>query len=215
MGHLRSFAPWIAVAVLTGTVDLRWAALTGLLLALALVVTQRRAYRGWDALVIEASAVVFLAGYTCAAFAAPDSTAVAHYGPPLSSLWLAATAWGSLALGRPFTLGIARTQTPEHVWKSPLFLRVNRVITAVWAAAFTLMRPRWRAAAPLPAGRGRRPHPAHRRHVRPAAPVHGPLSDARPCPARGRGGPGRPVSTPDPGRPVRASSAATGRAASS
>ncbi|MEU1424172.1 MULTISPECIES: hypothetical protein [unclassified Kitasatospora] len=138
MGHLRSFAPWIAVAVLTGTVDLRWAALTGLLLALALVVTQRRAGRGWDALVIEASAVVFLAGYTCAAFAAPDSTAVAHYGPPLSSLWLAATAWGSLALGRPFTLGIARTQTPEHVWKSPLFLRVNRVITAVWAAAFTL-----------------------------------------------------------------------------
>ncbi|MCX5214833.1 hypothetical protein OG689_37200 [Kitasatospora sp. NBC_00240] len=138
MGHIRSFVPWIAVAVLTGTVDIRWAALTGLLLALALVAIQRRSGRGWDAQVIEASAVLFLAAYTAAAFAAPDSTAVTHYGPPLSSLWLAATAWGSLVLGHPFTLGIARTQTPEHLWNSPLFLQINRVITTVWAAAFTL-----------------------------------------------------------------------------
>ncbi|WP_406193388.1 hypothetical protein OH807_02675 [Kitasatospora sp. NBC_01560] len=138
MGHLRSFVPWIAVAVLTGTVDLRWAALTGLVLAVVLVVAQRRAGRGWDAQVIEAGAVLFLAAYTCAAFAAPHSAFLAHYGPPLSSLWLAATAWGSLVLGRPFTLGIARTQAPEHLWQSPLFLRINRVITTVWAAAFTL-----------------------------------------------------------------------------
>ncbi|MFI9329412.1 hypothetical protein ACIGZJ_17930 [Kitasatospora sp. NPDC052868] len=138
MGHIRSFVPWIAVALLTGTVDIRWAALTGLLLAVALVATQRRAGRAWDAQVIEASAVLFLAGYTAAAFAAPHSSTVAHYGPPLSSLWLAATAWGSLALGRPFTLGIARTQAPEHLWNSPLFLRINRVITTVWATAFTL-----------------------------------------------------------------------------
>ncbi|MGV9249068.1 hypothetical protein [Streptomyces sp. NPDC003710] len=138
MGYIRSFLPWIAVAALTGTVDLRWAVLTGLVLAAGLVVAQRRAGRGWDALVIECSAVVFFAAYAVAAFAAPGSSALAHYGSPLSSLWLAATAWGSLALGRPFTLGIARTQVPEHLWHSPLFLRVNRHITIVWASAFTL-----------------------------------------------------------------------------
>jgi uncharacterized membrane protein len=138
MGYVRSFVPWIAVAVLTGTVDLRWAVLTGLVLAAVLVAVQRREKRGWDALVIECSAVVFFAAYAVAAFAAPDSAALAHFGPPLSSLWLAATAWGSLALGRPFTLGIARTQVPEALWRSPLFLRVNRHITLVWASAFTL-----------------------------------------------------------------------------
>ncbi|MFJ3789515.1 hypothetical protein [Kitasatospora sp. NPDC090091] len=138
MGYIRSFVPWIAVAVLTGTVDIRWAALTGLVLAVGLVVVQRRAGRGWDAQVIEVSAVVYLAGFTAAAVLAPHSAAVAHYGSALSSLWLAATAWGSLAVGRPFTLGIARTQVPEQLWRSPLFLQVNRTITAVWAVAFTL-----------------------------------------------------------------------------
>ncbi|MFI1368973.1 hypothetical protein [Streptomyces griseochromogenes] len=138
MGYVRSFVPWIAVAVLTGSVDIRWAVLTGLVLAVGLVAVQRRAGRGWDAQVIECSAALFFAVYAAAAFAAPGSAAVAHYGSPLSSVWLAATAWGSLALGRPFTLGIARTQVPEHVWNSPLFVRVNRVITAVWAVAFTV-----------------------------------------------------------------------------
>lgn len=138
MSYLRSFVPWIVVAALTGTVDIRWAALAGLVLAVGLVAVQRRAARGWDAQVIECSAVLFFAVYAGAAFAAPRSTAVTHYGPALSSLWLAATAWGSLAVGRPFTLGIARAQVPAHLWRSPLFLHVNRVITAVWATAFTL-----------------------------------------------------------------------------
>jgi hypothetical protein len=138
MTYIRSFLPWIALAVLTGTVDVRWAASVALALAAWLIVVQRRTGHGWDALVIECSAVAFLAAYTAAAFAAPDSDFLAHYGGALSALWLAVTAWGSHALGRPFTLGIARTHAPEQVWRSALFLRINRVISAVWAAAFTV-----------------------------------------------------------------------------
>ncbi|MFD0531280.1 hypothetical protein ACFQ1I_39355 [Kitasatospora arboriphila] len=48
---------------------------------------------------IEGSAVLFFAASTAAAAAAPDSALVTEYGQPLSSLWLAATAWGSLAVG--------------------------------------------------------------------------------------------------------------------
>ncbi|HEU5423087.1 MAG TPA: hypothetical protein VFU72_06060, partial [Nitrolancea sp.] len=114
-----------------------WAACAALAVALWLVAAQRRAGRAWDALVIECSAIVFLAAYAITGFASPHSDFLAHYGGPLSSLWLAATAWGSLAIGHPFTLGIARTQTPPSVWRTALFRRVNRVITTVWAAAFT------------------------------------------------------------------------------
>jgi hypothetical protein len=39
-----------------------------------------------------------------------------------SSLWLALTVWGSLALGSPSTLGIARTTVPSEHWNSPLRL---------------------------------------------------------------------------------------------
>ncbi|MGH8920986.1 MAG: hypothetical protein ACRD0H_22080, partial [Actinomycetes bacterium] len=39
---------------------------------------------------------------------------------------------------RPFTLGIAKTMVPPSVWDNPAFLRVNVVITTVWAASFTV-----------------------------------------------------------------------------
>jgi hypothetical protein len=42
----------------------------------------------------------------------------------------------SLAIGRPFTLQYARERVPKAFWSSPVFFATNRVITAVWAAAF-------------------------------------------------------------------------------
>lgn len=138
MTYLLSFLPWIAVSALTGAVDIRFALLAGLVLAVAVTVRQRLAGRAWDALVIEASAAVYFAGCTAAAFAAPDSVFVTHDASAGASLWLAAVAWGSLAVGRPFTLGIARASVPAALWDNPLFRRVNVVITGVWAGAFTV-----------------------------------------------------------------------------
>lgn len=45
----------------------------------------------------------------------------------------------SIAVRRPFTLQYAREQVPPELWKSPLFLRTNYIITAIWAAAFVVM----------------------------------------------------------------------------
>ena len=45
----------------------------------------------------------------------------------------------SMAIRSPFTLQYARETTPETVWATPEFIRVNYVITAVWAAAFAVM----------------------------------------------------------------------------
>jgi hypothetical protein len=44
----------------------------------------------------------------------------------------------SMALGRPFTLQYAREQVSPELWGSPIFIRVNYIITAVWAAAFAV-----------------------------------------------------------------------------
>ncbi|MGH3251171.1 MAG: hypothetical protein ACRDOI_33865 [Trebonia sp.] len=56
----------------------------------------------------------------------------------LSSTTLAVIAWGSLAVCHPFTLGIAKQQTPREVWGQPVFIHSNVVITTVWAASFTV-----------------------------------------------------------------------------
>ena len=45
----------------------------------------------------------------------------------------------SLAIRQPFTLQYAREQVGPEIWASKEFLRVNDVITAVWALAFFVL----------------------------------------------------------------------------
>jgi hypothetical protein len=63
---------------------------------------------------------------------------VQHFVGAISMAWLALTAWGGLVVRQPFTLGIAKQQTPKELWGHPVFRRINVVITTVWAIAFTL-----------------------------------------------------------------------------
>ncbi|MEE4545286.1 hypothetical protein V2S66_25380 [Streptomyces sp. V4-01] len=136
MNHLRGFVPWIAFAVVSAA-GWQWGALTGLVLALWLLVRDRRAGVAADALILESSTAGCFALLTAVAFAAPHS-GLHHWTGALSMGWLALTAWATLAVRRPFTLGIARRQAPREVWESPVFVRVGVVLTTVWAAAFTL-----------------------------------------------------------------------------
>jgi hypothetical protein len=57
----------------------------------------------------------------------------------------------SLAIGRPFTMQYAREQVAQKYWTSPLFIRSNRLITAVWAAAFAVLTAADAAADYVPA----------------------------------------------------------------
>ncbi|KAB8196508.1 hypothetical protein FH608_007170 [Nonomuraea phyllanthi] len=137
MPGLLGFLPWILYAVIATGDEWRWGAITGLVIALVLVALDRRAGKTWDMMVIETSAALFFACLTVLSLAAPHSP-LTPYGPALVNVWLAGTAWGSMAIRRPFTLGIARTMAPKEVWETPQFYRVNAVITAVWAVAFTI-----------------------------------------------------------------------------
>jgi hypothetical protein len=138
LGYLRTFLPWIAFAMISTPHDSRYGALVGALLAAILLVADRRRGRPWDALIIEGTSALFFGALAIAAFGVTKAP-LGAYGSAVSDAWLALVAWGSLALHRPFTLGIARTMTPPEVHDSPLFYRVNAVITVVWAVAFTVM----------------------------------------------------------------------------
>lgn len=136
MSYLRGFIPWIVFGVVS-SFDWRWAAVAALLSGLALLRQDRRAGVAADAQILDVSTVVYFAGLGAIAFAAPHSP-LEHYDGALSFGWLALTAWATLAVRKPFTLGIARRQTPREVWDLPEFLRINVVITVAWATAFTL-----------------------------------------------------------------------------
>ncbi|WP_328538729.1 hypothetical protein [Streptomyces sp. NBC_00344] len=136
MNYLRGFVPWIAFAVVSSA-GWQWGASAALVIGGWLLVRDRQAGEEAGAKILEISTVVFFALLTAFAFARPDS-GLQHWSGALSLGWLGLTAWATLAAGRPFTTGIARKQAPSEVWHTPLFRRINVVITAFWAASFTL-----------------------------------------------------------------------------
>jgi hypothetical protein len=137
LGYVKTFAPWIAFAVLSTSGESRWGALAALVLALALVALDRRNHKEWDALIIECSSALFFGALTVAAFTV-NPAPLGDYGPAVAGGWLALTSWGSLAIRRPFTLGIAKTMVPKEFHDHPMFYRTNAIITAAWGIAFTL-----------------------------------------------------------------------------
>ncbi|MEU9137421.1 hypothetical protein AB0D33_15865 [Streptomyces sp. NPDC048404] len=136
MSYLRTFLPWIVFAVLPSG-NWQWAAVAALVVAVAVIVQQLRSGVGPDALIIEIGSAVFFSVLAVIAFANPDS-GVHDYSAALSAGTLAVIAGVSLAIGKPFTLGIAKRTTPREVWGLKPFIRTNVVITAVWTAAFAL-----------------------------------------------------------------------------
>jgi hypothetical protein len=135
--YARTFLPWILLAVVSGFDD-KAGAVTGLVAALALLAQDLRRGHRADSLILEGSSSVFMAALTGLAFAVPGSP-VMDYGASLAIAWLSVTAWGTLLLGRPFTEGIARRQVSAEIAATDLFRHINRVLTAVWAASFTVM----------------------------------------------------------------------------
>jgi hypothetical protein len=139
VSYLRTFAPWIVYAIISGdsAASKQWGALAALAMTVLVVGQQLRRGQTFDALIIEIGSGVFFVALVVLAFAAPAS-GLLGYSTALSNAALGVIAWGSLAIRRPFTLGIAKQSTPREIWGRPAFLRVNVIITLVWAVSFTL-----------------------------------------------------------------------------
>jgi hypothetical protein len=136
VSYLRSFAPWIVFALIPAG-DWKWAALFALAVSFAGIILQIRAGLPAGAQILEIGSAVYFAALTGLAFADPN-TSLHAYVACMASGALGLIACASLAIGKPFTLGIAKQSMPRHVWDNPLFYRVNVIITSVWAASFVV-----------------------------------------------------------------------------
>ncbi|MGW1839201.1 hypothetical protein [Streptomyces sp. NPDC002067] len=136
MQYLRGFIPWLAFGLVSAA-GWQWGALAGLTLAAVFLLADRTA--GWAPAerLLDYGTVLFFTALTALAFLRPES-GLKIYAGSLSMGWLALLAWGSIAAGCPFTLAIARRRVAPEITTSPLFLKINTVLTAVWALAFTL-----------------------------------------------------------------------------
>jgi hypothetical protein len=132
VNYVRGFAPWLCYAALS-PFDWRLGMCAAAVAALVLLAAQLR-QRNTD--LLGAATCAFFT--TMAVIALVDPKSGLHsWTSALANAVLAVTALASLAVRRPFTLSFARAQVPEKLWNDPRFIRVNMVLTGVWAAAFT------------------------------------------------------------------------------
>ena len=134
MSYLRAFAPWIVFALVPSSAW-QWAALFALALSVLGIVRRTRAGLPLDAQIIEIGTAAYFAALTALAFADPH-TGLHTYTAALASGALGLIGLVSLAVRRPFTLGVAKQSTPREFWDNPVFLRTNVILTSVWTASF-------------------------------------------------------------------------------
>jgi len=135
---LMAFVPWIAFALVAGAP--LGNPLTSLILAfvvaivLTVVTSYRQLLKGY---ILSVVSLVFFVVFLIL-IVGLQQYYIANYLAALSMIILAIVCWATILFRFPFTLQYSREGVePERV-KSPSFLRVNYIITAVWAVAFTL-----------------------------------------------------------------------------
>jgi uncharacterized membrane protein len=135
LGIIGAFAPWIIFWVIAGPSTWEWAVLAAAVAALGLSardILHRRLK------VLDGATLAFFVALTIVSAAVDRETLdwLERWANTISSGVLAAIGFGSLAIGVPFTLQYAKESAPREVWDSPLFKRINVVITLVWSLIF-------------------------------------------------------------------------------
>ncbi|MEU9302615.1 hypothetical protein [Streptomyces sp. NPDC048269] len=131
-------APWIVFSLLVGPGRFEIAVGIALATALALIALSRLVNRGTSWKLLELADVVFFTALAAiGATASPDTLRwLETYAGEVANITLTVIAFGSMAVGMPFTLQYAREQVDPAYWHTPGFIRTNYLITAVWGLAF-------------------------------------------------------------------------------
>ncbi|MFF0817838.1 hypothetical protein ACFYVR_22135 [Rhodococcus sp. NPDC003318] len=133
---LSGIAPWILMSVLSSPGRFEVAVCSALGLTLLTMWLGTR--RGIKIHALEVFGALFFVALAVVGLFASDGVIdwMQTWAGELTNLALALFVLVTLAIRRPFTLPYAKEQAPQEYWGTPLFLRINYVISAVWAGAF-------------------------------------------------------------------------------
>ncbi len=130
---LVGFLPWILFWTLTGTGNRPLAIVCAL--AASVMLVARRRLRGSKSKTLEVVALCYFLLQAILTFAVGSGFLI-EYGALANYAVLAAVAFGTLAANNPFTYQYAKEDWDEEYWDDPVFIRINRTVTAVWGAIF-------------------------------------------------------------------------------
>ncbi|HEY4277057.1 MAG TPA: hypothetical protein VGM91_02495 [Conexibacter sp.] len=135
---LVGLSPWIVYSLIEG--DGRLELSSGIAFGMALVIVMLGRLRGRQPKLLEYTDTVFFAALAIFVAVASDSTHawLERWSGEVANIGLVVIALGSIVLRDPFTLAYAKEDAPRELWRNPLFLRTNYVITWAWAIAFLI-----------------------------------------------------------------------------
>lgn len=130
------FAPWVALGIIEGPGRLVPAIVVALAMSVAFLAIDL-----WLGMRLKILAVIDVAAFAAfaviATVASDDSlTWLEVWFGELANILLLLVVAGSMLVGVPFTIQYAKEQTDPDYWDTPVFRRINYVITGVWGAAF-------------------------------------------------------------------------------
>jgi Phytoene dehydrogenase and related proteins len=130
---LFSFVPWIIYWIICGMGD-RSGVVIALVISFLLVIPQmhRRNFN-----IMDLTSLFYFSVATIATFILGSNIFVEKSGF-LGYLSLSLMAFISIAIKRPYTLQVAKRDYPEIYWREKSFLKINNMITGIWAAIFML-----------------------------------------------------------------------------
>jgi hypothetical protein len=137
MNILLAFAPFLVFAVVERLVGASAGLVAGALVSLALLVRDAMS-RERKIKILEVGTMILFGGLALYSLLVNGDWSIIGVRLCVDG-GLLLVVLISMALRRPFTLQYAREKVSPDLWNSPEFIRVNYVITAVWAAAFAIM----------------------------------------------------------------------------
>lgn len=133
------FLPWILLSVVEG--PNRVVLASALACALAVLIGVLGVVAGVKPKLLDVTGIVFFGALTVVAAVTGAGTQhwLGIWAGEVSNVGIAVITLGSILVGRPFTLQYARETTEREYWDTPLFLRINYVLSAVWASVFLVI----------------------------------------------------------------------------
>jgi len=133
MNILLSFLPWIVFYGLQHVLGLTWALVIAIILLLVTPEVKRLMKGFLVTWMILISMLIMLLISIC------YPTSLTSFDRVLiMSGSFAVMAWISLIIKKPFTLQYAKERVPKEKWDSPVFFKVNMIITLLWAICMTV-----------------------------------------------------------------------------
>jgi len=132
LGLLLGFAPFILFGILAGTSVTQLEIAIAVCLAASILIGYKDLRRGF---LLSWGTLIFFVFLLISVVFLKNVWVMTHVSILLNGS-LAAITWISLAVGRPFTEQYARLEVDKSRWDNPIFIRTNRIMTAVWGCIF-------------------------------------------------------------------------------